>query len=264
MNRVHVLVMGVALVLATRQATACGYGMPSPAQRFVQAHCVVTGKIVAYNSSKMMLRQRPNVEPLPHAVAVLKIEDTIKGDKRLTHLRIALPMHQVMPIGYEGCFFLHEQADQTVFTLSARFYDYPIQKENNPGFAKQVEEFKKLARLLNDPKAGLASKNAEERFLTAAMLVMHYRTFQPELHVAADKTQAIDADLSKLILRALAESDWNNNAADFRMTAWRVFGLLGVTEKDGFKPAALDRVAEAKAWLKKSEESFRITTFVRR
>jgi len=264
MKRVLVIVAGVALVAAARQASGCGYGMPSPAMRFVQAECVIAGKVVAIESRKLMLQTRPNTQPLPHAVAVLKIGETIKGDDRLTHVRLALPMHQAMPVGFEGCFFLTTHAEQPVFTMSSRFYDYPIQKENNPGFDKQVDEFKKLARLLRDPQAGLKSQNASDRFLTAAMLVTQLRTFQSGVHVAADKTQPIDAELSKLILWALAECDWNREAADFRLTPWRIFNLLGATEKDGYKQQGPDPVGTAKRWLKDSEETFRIKTFVRR
>jgi len=266
MNPMRMILAGAALLALVQSIPACGYGMPSPAARLAVADFVVVGKVSAIESRKLPLRLQKGTEPLAHTVEVIRVESVVKGDDRLTHVRLAVLPHQVMPVGYEACFFLTRHAEEPILTLSSRAFDYPIQKENNSGFVQQVAELKKMANLLRDPVAGLTSKDADERFRTAAMLVSQFRDVSVRIYDPNPwkEPEPIDPALSKLILRVLADTDWANTAADFRLTPARVFNLLGVTEKEGWNPQAPDRAAEAKRWLKENQDTFRIKAFVRR
>ena len=121
-------------------------------------------------------------------------------------------------------------------------------------------------KALSDPKASLKSKDADERLLTAEMLVARYRGFRgPNA-----KAEAIDAGESKLIMAALAEADWHKPFKFGTTLPSQTFAQLGVTEKDGFvwKPApgvALPQYAyedAAKEWVKSNAEKYRIQRFV--
>ena len=130
-----------------------------------------------------------------------------------------------------------------------------------------METFRRLARLSRDPLASLKSANAEDRFLTAAMLISRWRTFRPTVHVAPAKTEAADELTSRLVLEALAGADWNKRPVGFRTTPWRLFNELGLTAKDGWNPTSLRPMPEiekvSKCWLKEHAD-FRISTFVQR
>ena len=262
------LAASVALLIAVKPVEGCGYGMPSPTARFALADCVLVGKVVNIEEKKLRLRLNAKGEPLPFTVAVLKVQSMILGDERLTHVRVALHQHQVMPIGFEACCFLAIHPEEPVYLLSSNDFDYPIGKENNPGFNQQVEQFRRMGKLLRDPIAGLESKNAEDRFLTTALLLTRFRTFRQDAHVAPDKTEPIHPQLNRLILKALAESDWQRNAADFRLTGQRLFALIGASAADGWKEegnrTTQQRNEAARSWLKENEDKFRIKTFVRK
>lgn len=264
MNRMRTILAVAAIATAVQAAYACGYGMPSPAARLALADCVVVGKVTAVQKQELYLRQSAQGGLVPHVVQVLKLETVIKGDRRVTHIRVAVQKHQQMPIGHEACFFLREHSDEAVYVFSSVNFDYPIQKQNNAGFAKQMEQFKRMADLMADPVKGLNSKDADERFLTAALMITVFRTYEPEIHTLAGQMEPIDPELSRLILQTLADADWNRRAADFRLTAQRVFNELGVTQQDGWNPGATDRVAEAKRWLQENADSFEIKSFVRK
>lgn len=260
------LAAAVALLSSVKRVEGCGYGMPSPTARFALADCVLAGKVVGIEDRKVRLRPGPKGEPLPYTVVVLKVESMLLGDERLTHVRVALMQHQVMPVGYEGCLFLTAHADEPVYVLSSSTFDYPIAKQNNPGFGQQIEQFRKMGKLLRDPVAGLESKNDDERFLTVALVLSRHRGLRDNFMGLPTKEQPLDGRTSKLVLKALAEIDWNRSAADFRLSPWRLFNMLGATPADGWKPegvlTAQQRTDAARGWLKEHQDTFRIKAVV--
>src|SRR5437763_1201020 len=50
--------------------------------------------------------------------------------------------------------------------------------KQNPTFDKDLALVKRCTKILEDPNAALKGKNAEDRFLAAAMLVAHYRSYK--------------------------------------------------------------------------------------
>jgi hypothetical protein len=161
----------------------------------------------------------------------------------------------------EACVFLikHPTAD---FYIGRAYYDV-ISKAGNANFDKEMTEAKHAAKLLADPKANLASKNADDRFLTAAMLLSRYRISRPS--ATPPKQEPIDAKESKAILLALADADWTTRSgAPFALTPQTVFYLVGAEPKDGWtQPGDFKEFrAAAKKWLKDNADKYRIQRFV--
>jgi hypothetical protein len=116
--------------------------------------------------------------------------------------------------------------------------------------------------------ASLKAKSADDRFLTAAMLIGRYRSVQFGAAPAGTKNVPIGAEESKLILQALAGADWTKNDPDSQLSPQRSFFQLGVTDQDGFKipppgPGGVQDVAgAAKAWLKSHAATYRVQRIV--
>ena len=123
-----------------------------------------------------------------------------------------------------------------------------------------MAEARKAARLLAKPLAGLKSREAEERFTTAALLIGRYRTARPGHY----DTVRIPAQESRLILTALAEADWNKRVRNAAMSPRYLFSRLGVTARDGWRSPDdfRDFAQEAKRWLRDNAGTFRLERFV--
>src|SRR5207249_1916717 len=117
-----------------------------------------------------------------------------------------------------------------------------------PNYDTQVKELKQYAKIATDPVPALKSKDADERFKAAALLIYRYRTYR-----GVGKTEEVSAEESKLILEALAGGTWNAPArADGQVYALTLFLMLGATPEDGWtQPADFREVPDAaKAWLR--------------
>jgi hypothetical protein len=262
----------VAAIMAvpSRPVAACGYGgLSNPVARFATADCVLVGKVCAIEEKSVSaLLPGATGQRGIYNVAIIKVEEMLKGDTRLTHVRLGLPNQQTLRPGYEACFFLTEHPEEPFFLQGVDLYDFPIYKQQNARFTAEVERFRRLGKLLRDPVASLKSANAEDRLLTAAMFISRWRTFRPAIHAAPAKTTPVDGLSSRLVLKALAEVDWTKAPAGFRVSAWRSFNELGLTAKDGWNPPPLRNMNEiqwaCKLWLKANADDFRISTFVLR
>jgi hypothetical protein len=246
---------------------ACGYGVPSPLARFTSAEWVVVGKITTYEEKDVAALPTPGATAKQtYAVAVLEISKAIKGAEGMTHLRIAMPPYQLLPIGQEACYFLNPHFEEAFCVMPPRF-GLPIVKAANAGFDAEIQQYERWGELLKDPIEGLKAKDADDRFLTAALLVTDYRTYRPGFHAKDRKTEPIDPALSKLILQALAEADWNKAMLDNTVTPQRLFAQLNPTVKDGWNPqnlaSAKDRETATKKWLTDHAGSYRIAAYVR-
>src|SRR5436309_3290308 len=104
--------------------------------------------------------------------------------------------------------------------------------QKNPNFDKDLALVKRCCKILQEPDAALKAKNAEERFLAAAMLLAQYRTRKS----ATAKSEPIDAEQSKLILQALAGADWTPATDFMKLSPVMVLGRLPLTAKDGWTP----------------------------
>jgi hypothetical protein len=261
----------VAVLAVAASAHALRIAPPAIPQRVAAADAVLVGKVLKIEDKAVNLPRFPgDTEKAAHLVAVVRVDDAILGVKG-KEARVAYLPPQPNPrpiinryptidlkVDQEACLMLRREGD--LYVVGA--YSDVLSKEGNPGFAKELELVRKSAKLLSDPKAGLGAKEAEDRYLTAAMLVTRYRTQKPGAQ--QPKQEPIDAAESKLILKALAEADWMKaDPQMFRMTPQAVFYQLGLTPADGWQPQPNANVVEqAKKWLKDNADTYRIKKFV--
>jgi hypothetical protein len=273
---------GLALLLAALPAAAMMIAPAPIPQRVAQADAVVVGKVTAIEDKLVEATQVPGAkDKVEYHVAVIKIKDDLLGAKDLTHVRVGYIVPKEVPaapggpirlpirryptvkfeVDQEVCAFLKKHHEGNFYVAQAYF---DVIDKKAPNFEKDVEQAKKCAKLLADPKASLKAKDADTRTLTAAMLVARYRGWRgPNA-----KTEPIDADQSQLILTALAEADWAKPFAPNTMAPQTAFNQLGLTDKDGWSwksapgqpPTAFQDAA--KAWLKDNAATYRIQQFV--
>ena len=111
---------------------------------------------------------------------------------------------------------------------------------------------------------GLKSKDADERLMTASMLLTKYRT--PKAGANNPKTEAVDAETSKLILEAIAGGDWTRQGRA-QVSPQMVFMRLNLNAKDGYNPPKFkdyqkEFPAYAQQWLKDNTGKYRVQRFV--
>jgi hypothetical protein len=247
---------------------------PRMPHRVATADFVVVGTVVRIEEKPALALPYPRAkEKVEFQVAVVKIDDVVLGAKGLTHVRVGYfpgqpPWHLgIPPVPFvkdlEVCLFLVPHFDGN-FHIPPMYYDI-LDKKTTPDYDKEVAELKRLVKLLSEPREGLTSKSAADRYTTAGMLIDHYRRLKPG--VSGRKEEAIDAELSKLILQTLAEVDWKKPPDG--EPAWvypqSLFLTLGLTEKDGWKPPPGDLAMQkdaAKKWCKENAGTYRIKRFV--
>jgi hypothetical protein len=254
---------------------------PSPiSQRVATADCIVVGKVTGFGDKTVSVSAFPGAkEKQEYQIALIKVETNIHGAKGVKEIRVGFMPPMATPGAYirpgirrggvnftlnqEGCLFLTKHHEGDFYT--APMYFSVINKQGNPNFDKEMDEVKRCAKLLAEPKAGLEAKDKEDRILTAGMLISHYRQGRP--NKGEPKTEPIDADLSKKILLTLADADWNakpGRPGRFQMTPQTIFFQLGLTPKDGWTPPKDFKQLpdEAKKWLKDNADKYVIQRFV--
>lgn len=252
---------------------------PSPiSQRVATADCIVVGKVTGFGDKTVSVAAFPgSKDKQQYQIALIKVETNLHGAKGVKEIRVGFipPMAtpgRIRPGGFRGvtfnlnqeaCLFLTKHHEGDFYT--APMYFSVINKPGNANFDKEMDEVKHCAKLLADPKAGLESKDKEERFLTAGMLLYHYRQRRPSN--GEPKTAPIDAKLSKKILQTIADADWNakpGRPGPFQMTSQTLFYQLNLTAKDGWTPPKDFKQfpEEAKKWLKDNADKYVIQRFV--
>jgi hypothetical protein len=245
--------------------------IPSTLETVAQADAIVIGKVESIEDKLVKARSILGGDAdMDYHVAVVKIADGISGVKGLTHVKVAFVASSNQPGGpgrygfpklekdQEACLLLSKHPTEAFYVASRP--QQIIDKKND----KDVEQVKKLAKILADADKNLKSKDKDERFLAAALLIIKYR---PIFSPLGEKTESIDAGQSKAILEALADTDLNKEYPELQgWNAMTVFYRLGVTEKDGWKlprNATPDQVTEAtRKWLKDNAGKYRIQRLV--
>lgn len=255
---------------------------PAPIpQRVAESDAVVVGKVTAFGDQLVNAKSIFGDAKVDYQIAIVRVEVAYLGAKDAKAIKVGfVPPPPVIPatgpgpiriierhpqfnlsLDQEACLFLVKHPTED-FYVGVQYYDV-INKTGDANFDKSVDEVRRAAKLLADPAAGFKSKEADDRFLTAALLVMRYRTRRG----GEVKTEPIDAGQSKQILQALADADWTpkvGGSSGFRLTPQSVFYRLGLTPKDGWtQPKDYKQTAEeAKKWLKDNADKYRIERFV--
>lgn len=256
---------------------------PSPLpDRVANASIIVVGKVTAVEEKTVSARPAPGANPIEYQVAVVKIDEALLGAKGLTHIRVGftapvappppppggirLPIRSgvrspALAKDQEVCLFLTPMAGQSFFT--APMYFDVIDKKSNPNFDKELAQIRRTVKIMADPRAGLQSKEESDRLAAVSLLLSRYRTIKGPVK-GTPKQEPIDAEESKLILRALAETDWARPVTPMDPAPRMLFYRLGVQAKDGWTPPknAQELPAAAKKWLTANADKFRIQRYV--
>ncbi len=257
------------LVMTVTTGPVNGKAMPlTPVPvRVAQSDCVVVGKIVRFEQNPVKASTYPGGKKIDHRVAVVKIEKGILSPMGLTHIRVGYPpMSRTYLGGYglgamvkdhEVCLFLHSHHDEAFY--SPRMY-MDVVSSKSPVYAKEVKEAEKAGALMRDPLKSLKSKDAQDRVLTAVLLVNRYRQ-RPSGMMKEEPVSAVE---SKLILETLANANWNAPALSYYLRPLGAFQRLGLSAKDGWTPPKNYREIPvvAKQWLKKNASTYRIKQWV--
>src|SRR5262245_33692951 len=222
---VGAFVAGAWAVLATgvpARALAIALPVVQGPQRVAQAEAIVVGRVVALEDKDVKVGEQM------YRVAVVQVTEAIKGTKeQMVKVGfIAPPVNQPNPggpvirpgirprpgfggpqytIGQDGLFFLSKGPDGGKFYTTPMFGTFVASQDGN--FKQDREQTKSLVKIGNNAPKFLKSENAEERTLAATLLITQYRQFRQNA-----KQEPISAEESKLILKALAKANWEQNA----------------------------------------------------
>jgi hypothetical protein len=282
--------LGTAL---TAQAVAIRPNFAVPIyQRVGNADAIVVGKVTAIAEKSVTAKTVPNANfAVEYKVATVKISEALTGVKGLTQINVAFQVVNnnrpngpargpirprpifnppSLTVGQEALMFLNKHFEEDFYVFAGNANQGPVNKQNNATFDKDVKEAKRCLKLLHKPAAGLKAKDAGERLLTAYLLIDHYRPYVKPGLTYPPKTKAIDADQSKLILKAIAEADWTKMDNQLKVFPSALFYRLQLTDKDGWTPPKFVQgqnynqlLADAfKEWLKDKGKDYRIQRYV--
>ncbi len=194
-----------------------------------------------------------------YKVAKVSVSEVLRGPKDLAKVRLGYLPDPELAGGQETCFLLLKHPEQDFYVPAVhKLYGCPPASvfidKNSPDFKEQLALIKRCARLLGDPAAGLQAKDKEDRFLTAAMLVIRYRNYPG--NGPRPKPVPIAAGESKLILEALRDADWSKKYPETWLTPSAVFNHLGPST---YNPSS--KGADPRVWLKENAASYRIERF---
>jgi hypothetical protein len=266
------LLVAVVSILAP---SAYGFILAAPpplCERVAEADAIVLGKIVSMAGEDLLALPSPKApEKIRFRLAVIEVTEVLKGVKVPKTVRLGFPAPAEAPagggitirpkgprfgasfkIGQDGLFYLakHHRED---FFIAPRYFDFVARA--NANFDQDTALARYAAKVGAHVAAGLESKDPQERFLAAALLINRYRTFRG----GSGKTEPIEARESKMILTALAEADWKT---ENQISPWTLFNQLGLSERDGWsrltKSSAAQRYQAAQDWLRDHAGTYRI------
>jgi hypothetical protein len=300
-------VAGLAVLLAptVADAVAIAIGPNRPGKnRVAVTDAIVLGRVTAQEDTDVLVPVAPGQDQkVKYRIAIVTVTEIIKGQKELKKIRVGFtpvgdggvgpggPGPVIRPglgvavqlqTGQEGLFFLTKHPVGEFFVVGNQF-DF-VSDQAKAQFEQEVKDAKHCVELLDSPMDGLKSKDAKDRYLTAALLITKYRTAR----TPGAKTEKVSVEESKLILEALAEADWKvqgmpgggpggpgggikklpppRGVVD-PMAPQQMFAMLGVTNKDGFTPPAKitspdDYPNACKDWCRKSAGTYQIQRYV--
>src|SRR5262249_5151241 len=153
---------------------------PAPIpDRVARASSIVVGKVAGFGDKAVAANPiyAPTGPKADHQIALVEVQAVLLGDPKGKQGRIgfipARPRRAAffnLTDGEEACYFLTPHPEESFFVLPM-YYDRLV-KKGNKDFDRDVALVKRCVKLLSDADAALKSKEAEDRFLTAAMLVV--------------------------------------------------------------------------------------------
>jgi predicted Zn-dependent protease len=266
-DRFRLLLLSPVLLGPAASARA-GFPVPEPPvpQRVALADAVVVGTVAAIEEEPVQafpLLRVPGGPRVSFRVARVRIDRVLLGQAGPGHVRVGVGPGRAMPLfadGQSGCFFLHEHPEEA-FQVLAAGSDFIDSRRDE--FGRAVVLAGRCADLLANADEGLRSRDAEDRLLTAALLIFRFRTAR-YAYSGAPRTEPVDAERSRRILGVLAEGPFADKAAREPTGRLTLFLRLGLTEADGWTPPEdLHGIAAAaEKWLSDNAATYRIRRYV--
>ncbi|HSQ54500.1 MAG TPA: hypothetical protein VLM40_02055, partial [Gemmata sp.] len=244
----------IVVLAAANSALALVMAPNPPARRAIGADVVVVGKISSIQSDLVQAEPFPGAKQKSgYRVATVTIKEGLAGVGKIKEIKVGYipppkpnpnqpgrpgirPIRGPLPAlelkeGQELIFFLAKHPTTDFYVIPGMMP--PVELKDEQG-KKELEVVKKVTATLADPMKGLKSDKAETRAETAAIVISKYRSFPPS---GGNTTEvAINADESKLLLKALLEGDWSNRGFRFDgpPSALMAFQSLALSDKDGW------------------------------
>lgn len=303
---VPMCLLGLAMGMPA-QARAIAVPVPyfQTPTKVAQSDLVITGQVMAIEDQDIKATIAPNsTQTMVYRIAVIQVKEALKGKVQNNIVRVGfpapaannnpagggvggavqpgqLPLNRPVPlpfpgkggfggpgqpltIGQDGLFYLKQHHEGKFYTLPA-YYSF-VTSQNNAAFENEVTQVRNLTKVLANAPAALKSNNPGERIEAAALLLKAYRTQQ-----GPAKTEAVDAEESKLLLKALLDADWavNPKGGNLQNHPAILFNSLGLNQQNGGFQANLQQgvlapayIQSAKDWLEKNWQTYRIQKFV--
>ena len=240
---------------------------PDPvAVRMARASMTLVGTVASIEDKPVLALPYPGaMEKVPYRVAVVKVDQGLIGTAGATHVRVGFvemqnPRRPIQNLKADQQVLLFlKPHPQEGFQVSSVYY-YGFVYGSEPSFKVQVDEAVKAAKVLANPLATLKGDDRAARAQVAGVLLHRYAAERGP----NTKQEPIDAEESRLILKALAETEWNPTApvqaGSYALSFPQTFALLGLTEADGWKPPAnfKEFPDAARKWLMDNAGTYRV------
>lgn len=204
------------------------YAGPSAFQKAVSSPLVVGGTVSIGKETTDALPWQGSQAKTTYRVATIKVTDTYAGPKAdavkvllppgdTTYIQEPFPGQPPQPYypqfpqqiqlidGQEGVFFLMKHP--TVADAYTHMAGQPPLNPLDSKYKADLADVKLVAAVQADPLKALKAEKADDRMKAAFVLVSKYRR-QPPYDGKQPKQEAIPAEESKLIFKALLEADW--------------------------------------------------------
>jgi hypothetical protein len=272
-----------------------GIAMQPIPETFVIADVVVVGKITAKEKETVHAQIYPDNKTAKWDFQIFELtaSSVIKG-KEVKTFRVAVPqlpqhmrpieaeiggrkklLNPEAKIGSEGVFLLIKHCERDFYVLPTLG---GFLEKSEADHEQECAQLRRCARLLRNPDESLRSKQKEDRFLTAYMLVYEYCARPGRM--AASKgvvAEPVDAKHSRLILHALLDDgDWTAAGKPaFTGPLGRVYPhqlLASITlddaamkKKPTVKPFPVEEYAkEGRKWLEDVRDTAQLQRLVRK
>ena len=246
------------------------YGPGQIARSTAQAQVVVVGKVVAVDSDFTQARPYPYGgaadQKVGWSTATIKVAEDILGAKGKTHLRVGWVPNQsygyspyapglggrawrgggimMDEMGYgggAGPMNLSEGQDVCLLLTMHPDGDFYVPSQNAAPLVKgqgnydaDLKTVLKVVSVVKDPAAALAAKEQADRAFAAVTLVQKYRTYPQIADGRGVKQEPLPDAESKLVLKALAEMEWNKLDETGAAPLQTAFYQLALTPADGW------------------------------
>lgn len=267
MSRSTLLALFVLAVIFSASRADMKAPDPLP-QRLARATAVFVGKVKAIEGKTFEQESWPGSgSKMEYKIAVLSVDERLLGPAAKKEYRVAFAgpsrrsPHHDLKVGQEGLFFLTAIDGQPAY----RFVEYTdVVNKASDNYATDRDLARRCGKLLDDPDKGLAAKSAQDRFLTAALLVLRYRQ-KPLALSNRLAEELVPAATTKKLLLTLADADWDAGRTEFsQLTPHSLFIRLGATAKHGWNQPRDRReiVPAAKTWLTENAGTFPLKHWV--